>query len=49
MLYFDVHYGKNVRSFVEFKSGLNSYRIGVRGNRRKKLDLQTAFLEVGQG
>ena len=28
MLYFDVHYGKHVRSFVELKSGLNSYRIG---------------------
>src|SRR6266568_1688110 len=28
ILYFDVHYGKHVRSFVEFKSGLNSYRIG---------------------
>jgi len=28
MVYFDVHYGKHVRSFVELKSGLNSYRIG---------------------
>jgi hypothetical protein len=28
MLYFDVHYGKHVRSYVELKSGLNSYRIG---------------------
>jgi hypothetical protein len=28
MLYFDVHYGKPVRSFVELKSGLSSYRIG---------------------
>ena len=24
MFYFDVHYGKHVRSFVELKSGLNS-------------------------
>jgi len=41
---------KNVRSFVEFKSGLNSYRIGgPRPIDEKKLDLQTAFLEVGQG
>jgi hypothetical protein len=28
MFYFDVHYSKHVRSFVELKSGLNSYRIG---------------------
>jgi len=28
MLHVDVHYGKHVRSFVELKSGLNSYRIG---------------------
>jgi hypothetical protein len=48
MLYFDVHYGKHVRSFVEFKSGLNSYRIGgPRPIDEKKLDFQTAFLEVG--
>ena len=28
MLYFDIHYGKHVRTFVELKSGLNSFRIG---------------------
>src|ERR1700678_494519 len=28
MLHFDVHYGRHVRSFVQLKSGLNSYRIG---------------------
>ena len=50
MLYFDVHYGKHVRSFVEFKSGLNSYRIGgPRPIDEKKLDFQAAFLEVGTG
>jgi Alginate export len=50
MLYFDVHYGKHVRSFVELKSGLNSYRIGgPRPIDEKKLDLQSAFLEVGTG
>src|SRR5258708_5693018 len=50
MLYFDVHYGKHVRSFVEFKSGLNSYRIGgPRPIDEKKLDFQAAFLEVGMG
>ena len=50
MLYFDVHYGKHIRSLVEFKSGLNSYRIGgPRPIDEKKLDFQTAFLEVGTG
>ena len=50
MLYFDVHYGKHVRSFVELKSGLNSYRIGgPRPIDEKKLDFQAAFFEVGTG
>jgi hypothetical protein len=48
MLYFDVHYGKNVRTFVELKSGVNSYRIGgPRPIDEKKLDFQAAFLELG--
>src|SRR6266403_401863 len=48
MLYFDVHYGKHVRTFVGLKSGLNSFRSG--GRRpfdEKKLDFQAAFLELG--
>src|SRR6516225_6172815 len=50
MFYFDVHYGKHVRSFVELKSGLNSYRIGgPRPIDEKKLDFQAAFVEVGTG
>lgn len=50
MFHFDVHYGKHVRSFVELKSGLNSYRIGgPRPIDEKKLDFQAAFLEVGTG
>src|ERR1700756_5694155 len=50
MLYFDVHYGKHVRTFLELKSGLNSYRIGgPRPIDEKKLDFQTAFFEVGTG
>jgi hypothetical protein len=28
IIYFHVHYGQHLRSFVELKSGLNSYRIG---------------------
>src|SRR5580698_1776760 len=39
MLSFDTHYGKNVSSFIEFKSGLNSFRIGgPRPIDEKKLD-----------
>ena len=48
MLYFDVHYGSHVRSFVELKSGINSFRIGgPRPIDEKKLDFQAAFLEIG--
>jgi hypothetical protein len=45
---FDIHYGKHVRTFVELKSGLNSYRHGgPRPIDEKKLDFQAAFLQVG--
>jgi hypothetical protein len=48
MLSFDAHYGKHVRSFVELKSGSNSYRIGgPRPIDEKKLDFQAGFLELG--
>lgn len=48
MLSFDAHYGKHVRSFVELKSGLNSYRIGgPRPIDEKKLDFQAGFFELG--
>jgi Alginate export len=47
MLAFDAHYGKHVRSFVELKSGLNSYRRGgPRSIDEKKLDFQAGFLEL---
>lgn len=47
MVYFDVHYGQHVRTFVELKSGLNSFRIGgPRPIDEKKLDFQAAFLEL---
>jgi len=50
MVHFDVHYGTHVRSFVELKSGLNSYRIGgPRPIDEKKFDFQAAFLEVATG
>jgi hypothetical protein len=48
MLYFDLHYGEHVRTFVELKSGINSYRIGgPRPIDEKKLDFQAGFLEFG--
>lgn len=48
MIHFDVHYGKHVRTFIELKSGLNSFRIGgPRPIDEKKLDFQAAFLELG--
>jgi Alginate export len=48
MLSFDIHYGEHVSSFVELKSGLNSFRDGgPRPIDEKKLDFQAGFLEVG--
>jgi hypothetical protein len=48
MLSFDVHYGKHVRTFLELKSGLNSFRIGgPRPIDEKKLDFQVGFIELG--
>jgi Alginate export len=49
MLHFDVHYGRHIRSFVEVKSGLNSYRRGgPRPIDEKKLDFQAGFLEFSR-
>jgi hypothetical protein len=50
MFHVDTHYGEHVRSFVELKSGLNSFRIGgPRPIDEKKLDFQAAFIEIGTG
>jgi len=50
MLFFDVHYGRHVRTFFELKSGLNYDRIGgPRPIDEKKLDFQAGFLELGTG
>src|SRR5246127_2402530 len=47
MLGFDAHYGKHLRTFVQFKSGLESFRIGgPRPIDEKKLDFQNAFLDL---
>ena len=44
MLGFDIHYGNHFRTFVELKSGLNSFRIGgPRPIDEKKLDFQAAL------
>jgi hypothetical protein len=48
MIHADTHYGKHFRSFIELKSGLESFRVG--GSRpidEKKLDFLAAFFEVG--
>jgi len=48
MLYVDLNYGEHMRTFVELKSGINSYRIGgPRPIDEKKLDFQAGFLELG--
>lgn len=50
MPYFDLHYGRHVRTFIELKSGLNSFRAGgPRPIDEKKLDFQAGFLQVGTG
>ena len=47
MLGFDAHFGKHVRTFIQFKSGLESFRIGgPRPIDEKKLDFQNAFLDL---
>ena len=46
--YFDLHYGKHVRTFFELKSGVNSFRVpGPRPIDEKKFDFQAGFLELG--
>jgi hypothetical protein len=49
MLHTDWHLGTHVRVFVQLKSGLESFRQGgARPIDEKKLDFETAFLEVGR-
>ncbi len=48
MPYIDLHYGPHVRTFIELKSGINSFRAGgPRPIDEKKLDFQAAFLDLG--
>jgi hypothetical protein len=47
-LHTDWHLGKYVRTFVQLKSGLESFRVGgPRPIDEKKLDFQAAFVEAG--
>jgi hypothetical protein len=48
MLSTDLHFGPYVRTFLELKSGINSWRAGgPRPIDEKRLDFQAGFLEVG--
>jgi hypothetical protein len=48
MLQSDWHLGENFRVFVQLKSGLEDFRAGgARPIDEKRLDLESAFLEVG--
>jgi hypothetical protein len=48
MLYADLHYGPHVCTFLELKSGINSWRAGgPRPIDEKRLDFQAGFLEIG--
>lgn len=48
MAYADIHYGPHVRTFLELKSGINSFRAGgPRPIDEKRLDFQAGFLEFG--
>jgi hypothetical protein len=47
MLYADLHYGPHVRTFLELKSGINSFRAGgPRPIDEKRLDFQAGFVEI---
>jgi Alginate export len=48
MLSTDLHFGPHVRTFLELKSGINSWRTGgPRPIDEKKLDFQAGFLDIG--
>jgi hypothetical protein len=47
MAYADVHYGKHLRSFIELKSGIETFRYGgPRPIDEKRLDFEKGFLDV---
>ena len=49
MFHTDWHFGEHIRAFVQFKSGVESFRKGgPRPIDEKKSDLQAAYFEVGK-
>jgi hypothetical protein len=50
MVHFDVHYGKHFRSFVQLKSGIETFRqAGPRPIDEKRLDFEAGFLDICTG
>ena len=50
MVHADVHYGKHFRSFVQLKSGIETFRHGgPRPIDEKRLDFEAAFLDICSG
>ena len=50
MVHFDVHYGKHYRSFVQLKSGIETFRQGgPRPIDEKRLDFEAGFLDICTG
>jgi hypothetical protein len=50
MVHFDVHYGKHFRTFVQLKSGIETFRQGgPRPIDEKRLDFLSGFLDVCSG
>src|SRR5215469_11170246 len=50
MAHFDVHYGKHFRTFIQLKSGIETFRYGgPRPIDEKRLDFEAGFLDVGAG
>lgn len=50
MVHFDLHYGKHLRSFVQWKSGIETFRQGgPRPIDEKRLDFEAAFLDICTG
>jgi len=50
MLHLDAHYGRHIRTFVDFESGICTGRVGgPRPIDEKRLDFASAFVELGTG
>jgi hypothetical protein len=50
MVHFDGHYGKHVRSFIQFKSGIETFRQGgPRPIDEKRLDFEAGFVDICSG